>query len=344
MKIAVVGTGIFGSIAAIKLKKDGHDVDLFDSKPNILQCASGINQYRLHRGYHYPRSIETARQCNGSRSFIKEFGRCVTPFWWKRYYAVANESKVSMIDYLNFMQQIGLEYDVIGFDECRELIDPAKIQGMFGVREFGFNVDALKLLILEQLHDVNLRLNESFVDSDKYERVVNATYSNINHLVPIDQRIDYQFEICEKPIVKLDDSFAEKSIVVIDGPFGCIDPYIPMNCHVLGHVEHAIHHTNVGHFPIVPPEYENCLNSEILYKVNTKIDFFLAGLKQFVPNMDRKFVHCGSMYTIRTVLPNHDHDDARPSYIIKHNDRLYSIFSGKIGSAVDIANDLVQMI
>jgi type IV pilus assembly protein PilB len=50
------------------------------------------------------------------------------------------------------------------------------------------------------------------------------------------------------------------------------------------------------------------------------------------------------MYTIRTVLPMREHDDARPSYITKHSDRLYSIFSGKIGTCVDIANELVKII
>ena len=48
------------------------------------------------------------------------------------------------------------------------------------------------------------------------------------------------------------------------------------------------------------------------------------------------------MFTIRAVLPNRDHDDARPSIITMHNDKCYSLFSGKIVTAVDKANDLLK--
>ena len=59
MKIGIVGGGIFGVAIAAKLGKH-FQVDLFEKNNDILQSASGINQYRLHRGYHYPRSMETA--------------------------------------------------------------------------------------------------------------------------------------------------------------------------------------------------------------------------------------------------------------------------------------------
>jgi len=50
--------------------------------------------------------------------------------------------------------------------------------------------------------------------------------------------------------------------------------------------------------------------------------------------------HIGSMFTIRTVLANRDHDDARPSIVKKHSNNMYSIFSGKISTAVDTSNEL----
>ena len=58
MKIAVVGGGIFGITSAWKLAQKGHGVDLYEKQPDILTAASGINQYRLHKGFHYPRSVE----------------------------------------------------------------------------------------------------------------------------------------------------------------------------------------------------------------------------------------------------------------------------------------------
>ena len=59
-RVAVVGGGIFGCTTAWKLAKNGYEVDLFEKNDDIITQASSINQYRLHRGYHYPRSKETA--------------------------------------------------------------------------------------------------------------------------------------------------------------------------------------------------------------------------------------------------------------------------------------------
>lgn len=44
---------------AATLGKEGFSVDLFEEKRDVFMSASGINQFRLHKGYHYPRSIET---------------------------------------------------------------------------------------------------------------------------------------------------------------------------------------------------------------------------------------------------------------------------------------------
>ena len=60
-KIAIAGAGIYGTTAAIRLAESGHHVSLFDPL-GILRAASAINQYRVHAGYHYPRSPETIRE------------------------------------------------------------------------------------------------------------------------------------------------------------------------------------------------------------------------------------------------------------------------------------------
>ena len=47
-------------------------------------------------------------------------------------------------------------------------------------------------------------------------------------------------------MVKLPEQFKNKSVVVLDGPFTCIDPYGNTDYHVMGNVVHAIHDTMVG--------------------------------------------------------------------------------------------------
>ena len=60
---------------------------------NSLEAAIN-NQYRLHKGFHYPRSIETITQTNkGADLFIKEFKKYVF-FPKQNIYAIHKHSKI----------------------------------------------------------------------------------------------------------------------------------------------------------------------------------------------------------------------------------------------------------
>src|ERR1044071_3928403 len=110
-RVAVVGGGIFGSTAAIYAARSGHDVHLFEKQQNLLQAASGINQYRLHRGYHYPRSAETGRSCReAERSFLSEYADAVISGPPHLYGIAKVDSKVSYANYLAFCTATSLEY------------------------------------------------------------------------------------------------------------------------------------------------------------------------------------------------------------------------------------------
>ena len=61
--VIVIGGGIFGCLTAIELSKKGLRVQLHEKNDQIMIGASLNNQNRLHLGYHYPRDLETASQC-----------------------------------------------------------------------------------------------------------------------------------------------------------------------------------------------------------------------------------------------------------------------------------------
>jgi glycine/D-amino acid oxidase-like deaminating enzyme len=109
MRIAIVGGGIFGVTVAIKLARAGFSVDLFEKEKDILMAASGINQFRLHRGYHYPRSVETMKDCvRAEASFVKEYdGAVVTGD--HHHYCIAKEgSLIHHDDYVKVCKDFGL--------------------------------------------------------------------------------------------------------------------------------------------------------------------------------------------------------------------------------------------
>src|ERR1700687_13556 len=89
-KVAVAGAGVYGATIAISLAEAGHDVHLFDPL-GVLRAASAINQYRIHSGYHYPRSPETIRETLGTRvEFLSTFAPAIVRNS-RHYYAIPRE-------------------------------------------------------------------------------------------------------------------------------------------------------------------------------------------------------------------------------------------------------------
>ncbi|MBX4206184.1 FAD-binding oxidoreductase [Candidatus Parcubacteria bacterium] len=347
MKIAVVGAGIFGITAAVKLAEAGHDVDLYEKNAEILSAASGINQYRLHRGYHYPRSRSTALSSKyAEESFRREYGAAVID-GNEHYYSIAKEgSRVSGREFLKFCKECELEHEEVRLDDH---IHPEHVDLTIRGVEALFDPLKLKDLAAEKLANskVSLLLNEVFMPHqiDEYDKVVNATYANSNFILERfpEAKKDYQFEVCEKPVLRLPTKYAGKSIVVLDGPFFCIDPYGETGLHVMGNVVHAIHASNTGNFPIVPEELKPLLNRGIIKDPPvTNITHFLKVAKKFMPDL-AEAEHAGSMFTIRTVLPNVDATDERPTLVSKVGEKIIHVFSGKIGNAVEAAEQVVKL-
>jgi len=344
-KIAVVGGGVFGCTAAWMLAKEGYNVDLFEKNDELITQASNINQYRLHRGYHYPRSKETAIQSQwGETSFIKEYGDAIVNGDIEHYYCIAKEdSKVNAEQYQDFLKDMNLYYKKKKLDFMHKNVVDLVVE----VKELLFNPNKLRDICWDKLnkYGVNVALNTNydvFDSNDDY--VINATYSNLNQLLEINKQRDYQFELCEKPVIELPKQYKDKSVVIMDGPFMCIDPYGDTGWHVMGNVVHAIHSTNVGKFPEYNSKFDNLLNKGIVKNPSiTNIDKFIESAKKFFIDID-KVKHIGSMFTFRTVLPNKDKDDARPTMVEKINNKMFSIFSGKIGTCVNAAEEVLNEI
>ena len=338
-KALVVGGGIFGLTSAIELSNNGYLVDVKEKSNDIMCGATSINQYRLHKGYHYPRSKETAQEClDGLYSFKRKYQDCVVNGDITHMYSISSEdSLVSADEYKEFLKDMNLTFEerepmpncdlTIVADE--ELFNPNLLQNNMENKLWGSYV--------------NVHTNSEVKELDKYKEeydvIVLATYSNINQLR--NKKKEYQFEVCEKPVVKLPKFFEDTSIVIMDGPFMCLDPY--GDDFVLGNVVHAIHETNVGTKPIVSDELKPYLNKGLIRNPKiTNIDKFIeSGVKYFGDEF-ADLEHIGSMYTIRAVLKDRDHDDARPTLVNHEGGNVYSLFSGKIDTCVRASKMLIE--
>jgi len=339
-KALVVGAGVFGLTSAIALSHNGYDVVVREKEDDLMKGASSINQYRLHKGYHYPRSIETAQECQrGLQTFKRKYESSVVNGNIQHLYSISSkDSLVSGDEYKNFLEKVGLEYyEREPMPNCDLTIQ---------ANEELFNPEQLILSLHKKLYSsgVKVYVNSEVksLDEEKFDVAVIATYSQINQL--LDEKKEYQFEVCEKPVVRLPKIFENLSVVVMDGPFMCLDPYVN-NSHVLGNVVHAIHETNIGTKPIVSEELKPYLNKGLIRNPKiTKIDKFIESGKKYFGDEFEDLEHIGSMYTIRTVLSNREQDDSRPTLVEKVNDNVYTLFSGKIDTCVDAANQLIKRI
>ncbi|HEY4507141.1 MAG TPA: FAD-dependent oxidoreductase [Candidatus Paceibacterota bacterium] len=345
MYIAVVGGGIFGVTTAIKLAGVGHNVDLFEKEGDILMAASGSNQFRLHKGYHYPRSGETIQDCmRAEAGFIKEYRQAVIT-GDDHHYCIAKEgSLIHHDDYVKVCSDVGLS-----FIEARPaLVNYDKIGRSIKGEESRIDPDKLRKLCWSKLKSsgVNVELKKlaTVAELKKYDLKVIATYANLNELLPVSKRKNYQFELCEKAVVKLPREFDKQCLVVMDGPFMCIDPMGRTGNFVLGNVVHAIHSMNVGKKPYIPPKFNKILNRGIIKNPPvTNFRKIIESGSEFIPGL-AKAKHVGSMFTFRTVLPKLEKTDARPTVVTMVDPKTITIFSGKIGNCVEAAEEVVLKI
>lgn len=347
LKIAVVGGGIFGVTIAWMLAKDGFSVDLFEKREDIFTAASGINQYRLHRGYHYPRSKETIISCiQGEKEFCAVYPEAILNDNITHYYCIAKEGSFVTKDHCKkIFDSFGLEYEIVDLD----IVNKNKIEASFEVKEYLFDPFKMKELCWEKLkkYNVNVLLNKEATEEEleEYDLIVIATYSLNNSLLkkyPNAQK-NYQFELCEKLILKLPEKFSKKSVVVVDGPFMCMDPFGRTGLFAMGNVVHAIHKRSIGKLPEIPSEYKNLIDQGVIKNPPiTNFNAFINSAKEYLPGIE-KAEHIGSMFTIRTVLPYREHDDARPTIVEHVGDKTIVVFSGKIPTCIDAAEQVLHL-
>ena len=348
MKIAVVGAGFFGITTAIKLSSAGHRVKLFDLKDDILSSASRTNQLRLHRGYHYPRSEETVQSLLDSLpKFLEVYGLASIDSY-DHHYSIASEgSFLSGEQYISFLEKCGLEYELVDKEKAG-IVNSEKTDILVKVRESLLDYykiyEICKKMLLES--KVELCLNTEFDSAwiADYDKIVNCTYASINKLTKWENKREYQFEVCEKICVEPPPSLKGVSLVVMDGPFMCIDPYGDTGKSLLGNVVHAIHATNIGHTPIIPEHIFPYLNQGIVsIKEISNFEKFIESGKSYIPCIDES-KYIGSMFTIRAVLPYKDSSDERPTIVTRIDEKVINVFSGKIDTCVSAAEQVLELI
>lgn len=338
-KVAVAGAGIYGATVAIRLAEQGHSVRLFDPL-GILRAASAINQYRVHAGYHYPRSLETIQETLEARAeFIRAFGPAIVRNS-RHYYAIPKEGSRTGPDlYERVMAEQGLP-----LKSCRpEWMNFEFIDRCYEVEENIYDPNALRELIEARIRALGIPfVRKEFTSAlrSDFDFVVWATYG----LGPSRRTFKIaKFQVAEKMLIELPPTLQHIALVVVDGPFTAFDPYGSSGRSLFGSAKNTNHWTSTDPDEAVPEPYAAILNEPEFRPVSfTRFEAMRKDCCESVPcAKDAKYI--GSRFTIR-VVEDAPESDRRILYLKESAPGEIHIFSGKVVSAVKAARLVCERI
>lgn len=319
MRIAVVGAGLFGSTAAVELARAGHQVDLYDRHRTIMSGASLANCARLHMGYHYPRAPRNG-MAQDAAEFAERFPGCTVP--GRHFMVIAKTGSLTSPDeFLKYCTDNNLPYRI-----WRPPVVRSDVGLCVQVPEVSVDLRKVRAQLKRELlaEGVQLHMGPHVLKRHGYDR---AVYAGYGHTWPEPLR----HEVCEIALVRFGAHFAGHSVVCLDGPFGCIDPLPGTDMHLIYDVVNSIHSANIGRAPQIPDHLTSLLDRGVVRTPHTRVEKMLQTARGFLSGVGMP-EYCGSMFTVRAVLPDVDHTDERPT-LIRQRDRSIYILAGKLGSA-----------
>ena len=346
MKFCIIGAGFFGLSIAIKIKEKypRSQVTVFEKEKDILMGASGKNQFRCHLGYHYPRSEQTIKECKTSfREFNKYFSGCYIKS--ENYYAIAKKN--SLTDFEKYLQI--LKKNKLSFKVCEnDLLKKENIEGAISVKEKLINIYLIKKKFQRIINSLGIKivcnkeitLDENFIKN--YDNVFLCTYDNNNNNLKNFKSLKkkYQYQLVEKIITKTPREFNNKSFVILDGPFMCIDPYYKNNLSILGSVKESVINFKNSKYHNFERKFKN-LNSKYLHHLpNLKFPRIKKNFESYF-NGFHKTKYYKSFIVVRCTIKNAN-DERVTKVDTKKN--VFKIYSGKWISCMETANNILKKI
>jgi FAD dependent oxidoreductase len=351
--VVIIGGGIFGLTAAIVLGEKGFKVTVLEKGNDLMQEASMVNQNRIHYGYHYPRSRATCEESlAGLASFRAFYGRTINTSF-KKYYAIAkNNSHINVKQFVDFAASLNLPLNEAWPEDG--ILNKDLLEACWLTPEPIFDYDVLKQIVLYRLaacKNIQVLRNAKPVSIKETSSskeitvanhpkincdvIINATYSGLSDLLSAFGRepINAKYQLCVMPILEMQNPPSPFGVTIMDGPFCSLMPKgFQKGAFILYHVVHSVIQQHVGKKKIDWEPINGIVEMDIMEK-STPYYPIIKNMKLI-----------GSWITTRIVLPQQEIDDARPTLLMNNGNNIYSIFSGKLTTCVDAANQITDLV
>lgn len=370
--LIIVGAGIFGVYAAVHFARKKTRVLLVESEQRLWSKASLVNQARVHLGYHYPRSIATARLAHDYRQRFEAEHRDIINSQFEHFYGIDKYGSLTSAEqFERFCAHLGIPCHRIAISRP---LRAERFSGLYRTNEPSFDPLLLRQRYLSEVRDLNIEValasrmtdvemvRERWVfrilSADGCSRavrtatVLNATYSSINSVNALFgfDAIAASYEMSEITIVDAP-MLRGKGLTVMDGPYASIMPFGCSSFHSISSVLYTHHAVDKHPQPTFDCQKRrfDCSSNNLKIcafcpeqphsnysKMISQLDHYLEGANQCS--------HHGSLFTIKTKLKSTHIDDARPTdmRILRTSPTYAYIFSGKINSIYEVESLNVQ--
>ena len=139
-------------------------------------------------------------------------------------------------------------------------------------KETNLNYFKLKKIIKNKINKEKFKIIKNSIFKRSYlkdfDKVVICCYSNNNYILKelgIKKIPKLRYELIEKILIKLPKYYKNKSFIVLDGNFVCLDPYLGTGYHLLSDVKHSKIEVIRSKFPKFKNKKKRYLNKGLIY-------------------------------------------------------------------------------
>lgn len=361
----IIGAGLYGLYSALFCGRKGQHILVLECESAAFKRATFINQARVHQGYHYPRSMSTAKKsAHYFERFLSDYRFCIHNQFDKIY---ATSSEFSWSDgeqFKHFCDSAGIPCEPLSIER---FFNEGMCDGAFLTREYTYDAMILRNYFLEKLSELsnvrilyNANITEIYKQREFYEirlgsgeifqagYVLNATYASTNQILDMlgYEKFQIKYELCEIILCSTNEFLQKVGITVMDGPFFSIMPFGKTGLHSLTSVTFTPHATSYEDYPIFPCQQwsekkcgaqhlANCNECEA--KPATAFPYMEMLARKYLKEK-YQFTYQSSLFSMKPILTSSEVDDSRPTVIKIYSQKPYfvGVLSGKINTVYDL--------